>query len=299
MALKPRGNKGKGWLLALLWLFLFWVAEHHAVATPLPHNKPYPLAHHDEAAENHSTIPPLPPKRKGLADKSASSSLRPSVSPSQQKEQKKGLADKTLSPSLRPSPSAAPSFLLPSSPRPSSSFSKSPPNTRPSSRPASRRVVKKRDYYGRSGWGGAIYAGSMGGISFLGFQFLMPLGTPLLGARITGMTLFNLAPEKRYGAFLISLELAILSWITRNLIRFYGGPRLDFYPLGIRSAAKISDLPAFGFGLFLGSEFFLLPWLSFFVEGGFSSGIWFGFGKINYPGEAFGFLMKTGMYFYF
>ena len=174
--------------------------------------------------------------------------------------------------------------------------------TRPtrSPRPSSGALSPKRNEpFGRSGWGLSLYTGSMGGVSMLGVLSVIPLGTPTLSLRVGFCTLFSIIKDKEYMVMLVSLELAVRSWIRRDLLRLYAGPRFDVFPLGVRSAKEISDLPVVGFGAFAGAEWFLLKSLSFFVEGGFDCGMLFGFSRIKYPGEAFGFLAKIGVYWYF
>lgn len=145
-------------------------------------------------------------------------------------------------------------------------------------------------------------AGTWGGVPIAGLRGGIPLGQRL--ALRVGWSLFFDLKDKQLSYSHFSLDLLIRLPSPINAIRYYALTRLDFWPLwdafGVNPKLRdISIRPTLGFSVLLGVEGFLIPGLALFLESGFSSGMMFGFAPIDQEYQTPGFVLQTGLQFYF
>lgn len=161
---------------------------------------------------------------------------------------------------------------------------------------------RKNPIWGRDlGLGG--YAGSWGNMPFFGLRGAIPL-SPYLAMRVSLSMFFTTQREPVISYSGVSIGFLVRMPSFLSFIRNYAVTRIDFWPLWNLlntnpEVAKISEKPTLGLSVLVGMELFVAQSLSFMLEAGFSSGMIFGFDTIKKPFEAFGFIMQSGLQFYF
>lgn len=162
---------------------------------------------------------------------------------------------------------------------------------------AYKKYVWNRDL----GLGG--YAGSWGNMPFFGLRGAIPL-SPYLAMRVSLSLFFatQREPVISYSGLSVGFLVRLPSFLS--YIRNYAVTRIDFWPLWNLlntnpEIVKVSEKPTFGLSILVGMELFVAQSLSFVLEAGFSSGMIIGFAPIKIPFEAFGFIMQSGLQFYF
>jgi hypothetical protein len=156
-------------------------------------------------------------------------------------------------------------------------------------------------------WGKGLglggYSGTWGNMPYLGLRGTIPLSHHL-SIRLSWSLLFATQREPPISFSGISVGFLVQLPSPIPSIRNYAVTKLDVWPMWNflntnPELSKISEGPTFGLSILLGMEFFLVHYLAFMFEIGFSSGMIIGLAPIQRPFEAFGLALQSGIQLYF